>query len=141
MDKIKYDLLSQLQANPLSLPEVYSNTETINQTHAVVKELLLCGLVSQNPVSRVLSITPGGILALEQEINICNTVRQVEELRRIADAAERHAEWADEQAKLAEQEAESARKDSRFSKIVSIISVIIAFASLAVSAFSAFFPL
>lgn len=46
----------------------------------------------------------------------------IEELRRIADAAE-------EQAKLAKAEAEAARVDTKFSRWMSIISILIAAAS------------
>lgn len=67
MNKIKYKLLSRLQSKSLSRSEVYAKAKTINQTHSAVKELLQCGLISQDPVSGNLSIRPEGIQALEQE--------------------------------------------------------------------------
>lgn len=67
MTKIKYKLLSDLQSQPLSRSQVYSKTRTINKTHSAVRELLQCGLISQDPVSGNLSIRPEGIQALEQE--------------------------------------------------------------------------
>lgn len=67
MNKLKYNLLCQLQSRPLSMAEVYRNAKTINQTRSTVKELLQCGLIVQNPISRAFSITASGLLALEQE--------------------------------------------------------------------------
>lgn len=67
MNKIKYRLLVRLRSRPLSKADIYAKVKTINETHAAVKELLQCGLISQNPVSGDLTILPEGIQALERE--------------------------------------------------------------------------
>lgn len=58
---------------------------------------------------------------------------QLEELRRIADAAEQRA-------KLAEAEAASAKKDSRFSKTVSVLALLVSAGSFLVAVLSLVFP-
>lgn len=56
---------------------------------------------------------------------IATDTKSLDELKRIADAAEKRAV-------LAEKEAKSAKKDARFSKIVSIISIVITLISILV---------
>lgn len=52
-------------------------------------------------------------------------LKELSELRRIADAAEAQAKIAKEEADRAKKESEEAKKEARFSKIMSIISLVI----------------
>ena len=61
------------------------------------------------------------------EKGLGSKLEPLEELRRIASAAESRA-------RLAEQEAAAARKDARFSKVVSILSLVVSIGSLVLSA-------
>ena len=58
---------------------------------------------------------------------------QIQELRRIAEAAETRADVAREEAERAKREAESAKKEALFSRIISIISLVLSLLAIASS--------
>lgn len=61
--------------------------------------------------------------------NISENTESLEELKRIADAAEKRA-------KVAVEEAQSAKTDARFSKIISVLALLVSAGSLIVAAIS-----
>lgn len=61
--------------------------------------------------------------------DISENMESLEELKRIADAAEKHA-------KVAVEEAQSAKTDARFSKIISVLALLVSAGSLIVAAIS-----
>lgn len=60
---------------------------------------------------------------------VLKNAHHLEELSKIAKAAQKQAELAQKQADLAEAEARDSKKEARFSKIVSILSLAVAVAS------------
>ena len=74
---------------------------------------------------------------------IADILTELENLRRVASAAEEQAKAAEKQAdsaekrtELAEQKAKSAKKDALFSKIVSVLALLVSAGSLAVAIIS-----
>lgn len=74
---------------------------------------------------------------------IADILTELENLRRVASAAEEQAKAAEKQAdasekrtELAEQKAKSAKKDATFSKIISILALLVSAGSLTVAIIS-----
>lgn len=67
---------------------------------------------------------------------IADILSELENLRRVATAAEEQAKDAKKRTELAEQKAKSAKKDATFSRIISILALLISAGSLAVAIIS-----